>query len=67
MENLSLLMKETNLVCQALDVEPLSKACDFIFTALPHKTAMEVVRVHPERLKGGGPERGFSPNRPKSL
>ncbi len=36
------LMKETDLVCQALDVESLSKSCDFVFTALPHKTAMEV-------------------------
>ena len=36
-------MKETNLVCQPLEVEPLSKSCDLIFTALPHKTAMEVV------------------------
>jgi N-acetyl-gamma-glutamyl-phosphate reductase len=36
-------MKETDLVCQALDVEALSKSCDLIFTALPHKTAMEVI------------------------
>jgi len=36
-------MKETDLVCQALDVGTLSKSCDFVFTALPHKTAMEVV------------------------
>ena len=37
------LMKETDLVCQAMEVEPLSQACDLLFTALPHKTAMEVV------------------------
>jgi len=36
-------MEETDLVCQALEVEPLFQACDFLFTALPHKTAMEVV------------------------
>ena len=42
-------MKETDLICQALDVEPLSQACDFLFTALPHKTAMEVVPGFIER------------------
>jgi N-acetyl-gamma-glutamyl-phosphate reductase len=36
-------MKETDLVCQALEIEPLARACDFLFTALPHKTAMEVI------------------------
>ncbi len=36
-------MKETDLVCQALEAEPLARACDFLFTALPHKTAMEVI------------------------
>jgi N-acetyl-gamma-glutamyl-phosphate reductase len=36
-------MKETDLICQALDVESLSGSCDFLFTALPHKTAMQVV------------------------
>ena len=36
-------MKETDLVCQALEIETLEKACDLIFTALPHKTAMDVV------------------------
>ncbi len=36
-------MKETDVVCQALEVEPLCQACDFLFTALPHKTAMEVI------------------------
>jgi N-acetyl-gamma-glutamyl-phosphate reductase len=36
-------MKETDLICQALDVEALSGSCDFLFTALPHKAAMQVV------------------------
>ncbi|MDI6753838.1 MAG: N-acetyl-gamma-glutamyl-phosphate reductase [Thermodesulfobacteriota bacterium] len=36
-------MKETDLVCQPLEVEPLAQACDFLFTALPHKAAMDVV------------------------
>jgi N-acetyl-gamma-glutamyl-phosphate reductase len=36
-------LKETDLVCQALEIEPLVKACDLIFTALPHKTAMDIV------------------------
>jgi N-acetyl-gamma-glutamyl-phosphate reductase len=42
-------MKETDLICQALDVERLSQACDFLFTALPHKNAMEVVPGFIER------------------
>jgi N-acetyl-gamma-glutamyl-phosphate reductase len=37
------ILKETDLVCQALEIEPLVEACDLIFTALPHKAAMEVV------------------------
>ncbi len=41
--------KETDLVCQPLEVEPLSKACDFLFLALPHKAAMEVVPGFLER------------------
>jgi N-acetyl-gamma-glutamyl-phosphate reductase len=36
------LMKETDLVCQALDVQSLAQTCDLVFTALPHKAAMEV-------------------------
>jgi len=36
-------MKETDLICQPLAVEPLVQTCDFLFTALPHKAAMEVV------------------------
>ncbi len=42
-------LKETDLVCQPLEVEPLSKACDFLFLALPHKAAMEVVPRFLER------------------
>ena len=37
------LMKETDLICQPLEIEPLAQACHFLFTALPHKAAMEVV------------------------
>ena len=36
-------MQETDLICQPLEVEPLSRSCDFLFTALPHKAAMGVV------------------------
>ncbi len=42
-------LKETDLVCQPLEVEPLSKACDFLFLALPHKAAMEVAPGFLER------------------
>ncbi len=37
------LLKEIDLTCQALEVESLAKSCDLIFTALPHKAAMEVI------------------------
>lgn len=37
------LMKETDLICQPLEAEPLARTCDFLFTALPHKAAMAVV------------------------
>jgi len=36
------ILNEVDLVCQPLEVESLSKACDFVFTALPHKAVMEV-------------------------
>jgi len=36
-------MKETDLICQPLEVEPLAQTCDFLFTALPHKAAMDIV------------------------
>jgi len=37
------LMKRLPLKCEELNVDTLSKKADFIFTAVPHKTAMEVV------------------------
>jgi len=37
------LMKHLPLKCEELAVEPISKKTDFIFTAVPHKTAMETV------------------------
>lgn len=32
-----------DLVCGPLDFDRIAEACDFVFTAVPHKTAMEVV------------------------
>jgi N-acetyl-gamma-glutamyl-phosphate reductase len=37
------LLKRLQLKCEELNVEILSGKADFIFTAVPHKTAMEVV------------------------
>jgi N-acetyl-gamma-glutamyl-phosphate reductase len=37
------LMNHLQLKCEELSVEPISKKVDFIFTAVPHKTAMETV------------------------
>ncbi len=37
------LMKRLPLKCEELNVDQISKKADFIFTAVPHKTAMEVV------------------------
>ena len=37
------LMKHLPLKCEELNVEQISKKTDFVFTAVPHKTAMEVV------------------------
>jgi len=37
------LMKHLQLKCEELNVDQISKKADFIFTAVPHKTAMEVV------------------------
>jgi N-acetyl-gamma-glutamyl-phosphate reductase len=37
------LMKRLPLKCEELAVDPISKKTDFIFTAVPHKTAMETV------------------------
>ena len=37
------LMKGLDLKCEELSAEQISKKTDFIFTAVPHKTAMEIV------------------------
>ena len=37
------LMKHLPLKCEELNVDQISKKTDFVFTAVPHKTAMEVV------------------------
>ena len=37
------LMKHLQIKCEELAVEQISKKTDFVFTALPHKTAMETV------------------------
>jgi N-acetyl-gamma-glutamyl-phosphate reductase len=37
------LMKQLPLKCEELNVDQISKKTDFVFTAVPHKTAMEVV------------------------
>jgi N-acetyl-gamma-glutamyl-phosphate reductase len=37
------LMKRLPLKCEELNIDQISKKTDFIFTAVPHKTAMEVV------------------------
>ena len=37
------LMKRLPLKCEELNVDQISQKADFIFTAVPHKTAMEVV------------------------
>ena len=37
------LMKHLQLKCEELTVDQISKKTDFIFTAVPHKTAMETV------------------------
>jgi N-acetyl-gamma-glutamyl-phosphate reductase len=37
------LMKHLPLKCEELSVDQISKKTDFVFTAVPHKTAMEVV------------------------
>jgi N-acetyl-gamma-glutamyl-phosphate reductase len=36
-------MKRLPLKCEELNVDQISQKADFIFTAVPHKTAMEVV------------------------
>ena len=37
------LMNHLQLKCEELSVDRISKKTDFIFTAVPHKTAMETV------------------------
>jgi N-acetyl-gamma-glutamyl-phosphate reductase len=37
------LMKGLDLKCEELSVEQISKKTEFVFTAVPHKTAMEIV------------------------
>jgi N-acetyl-gamma-glutamyl-phosphate reductase len=37
------LMKHLQMKCEELAVDQISKKTDFIFTAVPHKTAMEIV------------------------
>ncbi len=37
------LRARTDLVCEPLEFERIAGKCDFVFTAVPHKTAMEVV------------------------
>ncbi len=54
-------LKEIDLTCQALEVDPLANSCDFIFTALPHKAAMEVIPgLFTKGNQGSRLERRFS-------
>ena len=39
----SSVMKHLRLKCEELNLDQVSKKTDFIFTAVPHKTAMEIV------------------------
>ena len=41
----------TSLVCESLDFDRVAKEADFAFTAVPHKTAMEVVPEFHQRKK----------------
>jgi N-acetyl-gamma-glutamyl-phosphate reductase len=45
------LMKHLQLKCEELNVDQISKKADFIFTAVPHKAAMEVVPLFHQRGK----------------
>ncbi len=45
------LRKHLQLKCEKLDIEQISKKTDFIFTAVPHKTAMETVPLFFRRGK----------------
>ncbi len=44
------LVKKVDLVCENLEVEELTSRADVFFTAVPHKTAMDIV---PELLSAG--------------
>ncbi len=44
------LRKKTDLICENLSLDELCKRADFIFTAVPHKTAMGIV---PDLLRAG--------------
>ncbi len=45
------LMKHLQLKCEELSVDQISKKTDFVFTALPHKTAMETVPLFYQKGK----------------
>ncbi len=45
------LMKHLQLKCEELTVDEVSKKTDFIFAAVPHKTAMEIVPLFFQRGK----------------
>ena len=45
------LMKHLQLKCEELSVDQISKKTDFIFTAVPHKTAMETVPLFYQKGK----------------
>ncbi len=45
------LRKHLPLICEGFDGEQISQKADFIFTAVPHKTAMEMVPFFHERGK----------------
>ncbi len=45
------LMKHLPLKCEELNVDQISKKADFIFTAVPHQTAMEVVPLFHQQGK----------------
>jgi N-acetyl-gamma-glutamyl-phosphate reductase len=44
------LLDKIDLICDPVDIDRITSGAEFIFTALPHKTAMEVV---PDLLKAG--------------
>ena len=44
-------MKDLQLKCEELNLDQVSEKTDFIFTAVPHKTAMETVPLFVQRGK----------------